>query len=261
MQIKLIKVKAKTIFTKSKLEVDWVINQYVGCGHNCSYCYARFIGRWRPKDYGKWGAWVEAKVNAPELVKDKYVAGWVFMSSISDPYQPIEERLKLTRKILAVMDKRIKLAVQTKSDLVLRDIALFKKFKNIEIGLTINSFDGKSKRFFEPCSSANEKRIKALKVLKKHGLKTYVFVSPIIPGLTNLKDVIAKTKDFADYYWFEFINLRGAGKEFADMLKTKFPKSFAIVKDKERFSEFIKECKKIINKANIKVKGIVLHNE
>ena len=92
MEEKIIKTQVKEIFTKTKLPgCDWVINQYVGCGHNCSYCYARFISRW--KGYGEWGSWIEVKVNAPELVKSKFVKGKVFMSSVSDAYQPIEKEI------------------------------------------------------------------------------------------------------------------------------------------------------------------------
>ena len=240
MKIRLIKVKAKSIFTRSKLPgVKWAINQYVGCEHACLYCYAKFISKWRPPNYGKWGNWVEAKVNAPELVKGKYVDGSVYMSSISDPYHSIEKELKLTRKILENLDKRIKLSIQTKSDLVLRDLDIFKKFKTIEIGLTINSFSGETKRIFEPFSPSNERRINTLKTLKKNGIITYAFISPIIPGLINLKDVIKKTKDFADYYWFEMINVRGAGKEFMDILRAKFPKSYDILRNKEKFLRFM----------------------
>jgi len=72
---------------------------------------------------------------------------------------------------------------------------------------------------FEPFSATNEKRIDALKALKANGIKTYAFVSPIIPGLINLEKVIESTRQFADYYWFEFINMRGAGAEFVRQLK------------------------------------------
>jgi len=78
------------------------------------------------------------------------------MSSISDPYQPAEEKLELTRRILKNLDKRIKLSILTKSDLVLRDIDLFKQFENIEVGLTINDFDGESKK----CSSLFRRQMK-----------------------------------------------------------------------------------------------------
>lgn len=260
MDIKLIETKAKEIFIKSKLPgCEWVINQYVGCQHACSYCYAKFISRWRPDNYGKWGTWVEAKINAPELVKNRYVDGWVFMSSISDPYQPIEEELKLTRRILENLDKRNKLSILTKSDLVLRDIDLFRQFKDIEVGLTINSFSGKSKEIFEPFSATNEKRIYALKVLKASGVQTYAFISPIIPGIINIGNVIDSTKQFADYYWFEFINMRGAGSEFTQQLKDCYPKSYEVISDKEIFSDYIEATKKLILSKNINIKGIEIH--
>lgn len=260
MKTKLIKTRAKEIFTKTKLPgCDWAINQYVGCDHACLYCYAKFISRWRPADYGKWGGWVEAKINAPELVSDRHIDDWVYMSSISDPYQSVEEELKLTRKILENLDKTTKISIQTKSDLILRDINLFKKFKNIEVGLTINSFTGKSKDVFEPASTSNDKRIKALKILKEDGIKTFVFVSPIMPGLIDLKKVIQETKKFADYYWFEFINLRVAGAEFMETLKQHFSESYEVLRDRRSFLEFVKESKKIIYSENIKIKGIEIH--
>jgi DNA repair photolyase len=260
VRAKLIEIKAKEIFTKSKLPgCEWVINQYVGCRHACSYCYAKFISRWRPADYGKWGSWVEAKINAPELAKNRYINGRVFMSSISDPYQSAEEKLELTRRILENLDKRIKLSILTKSDLVLRDIDLFKQFKNIEVGLTINSFDGESKEIFEPFSATNEKRINALKTLKANGIKTYAFVSPIIPGLIDLGKVIDGTRQFADYYWFEFINMRGAGSEFAKQLKDHYPKSHGIISDKKALSGYIEETKELVSSKNILVRGMETH--
>ena len=260
MRIKIFETKAKSIFTRTKIPgAKWVLNQYVGCSHSCLYCYAKFMCQWRPDNYGKWGEWVEAKVNAPELVKGKYVDGWVYMSSVSDSYQSIERKLKLTRKVLENLDKRIKLCILTKSDLVLRDIDIFKKFENIEVGLTINSFNGSLKKVFEPFSPANEKRIRALKILKENKIKTYTFISPIIPGLIDLEDVIKKTKDFTDFYWFEIINIRLAGEEFIKILKKKFPKSFEIIKDKKKFDKFIKEYKNIIDSEKINIRGIEIH--
>jgi len=261
MKIKIFKVKAKSIFTKTKIPgAKWVINQYVGCGHSCLYCYAKFMCRWRPESYGKWGHWVEAKINAPELVKGKYVDGWVYMSSVSDPYQPAEKKLEITRKVLENLDKRIKLSILTKSDLVQRDIDLFKKFKEIEVGLTINSFDGRLKRIFEPFSSPNEARIKALKELKKEGIITYTFVSPIVPYLLDLEKVVKRTRDFTDYYWFEFINLRLAGAEFLKIIKKYFPQSWQVLTSKEKFENFIKETENKIRALDIQVRGIEKHN-
>jgi DNA repair photolyase len=122
--MKVVKVKAKNIFTKTKLPgCDFVINQYIGCTHGCIYCYANSICKWLlrmrgERVPGKWGTWVIVKENAPELVKGKCVKGLVWISSLSDSYQPIERKLKLTRKILENIDKKIKLDIQTKSDLM-----------------------------------------------------------------------------------------------------------------------------------------------
>lgn len=256
--MKIIESQAKEIFTKTKLPgADRVINQYVGCKHNCSYCYAKFMARW--KKHGPWGSWVEVKINAQELVRNRYVPGWVFMSSVSDPYQPIEKKLRLTRHILENMDKNIKLSILTKSDLVLRDLDLFKQFKTIEVGLTINSFDGKLKKLFEPKSPTNQQRIQTLKILKQNGLRTYVFISPIIPGLIDIAEIIRKTKPSADSYWLEFLNLRGAGREFEKILKTKFSQSYQILKDEIFFEKYLNDLRRIISRAKINIQGIETH--
>jgi DNA repair photolyase len=157
------------------------------------------------------------------------------------------------------MDKNIKLSILTKSDLVLRDIDLLKQFKEIEIGLTINSFEDNLKEIFEPNSPTNEQRIKALKTLKENGITTYAFISPIIPGLTNIEEIIKNTKDYADFYWFEMINIRAAGKEFTELIKTKFPESYTILNDKESLKEFIKGLEKTIKYSGITTKDIEIH--
>ncbi|MCX6789768.1 MAG: radical SAM protein [Candidatus Gribaldobacteria bacterium] len=257
--MKIIEIKAKEIFTKTKLGADWVVNPYAGCAHQCLYCYAKFIAKWKPVEYGKWGSWVEAKINGPELVKAKKVKGEVFMSSICDAYQPVEKELRLTRRILENMDKNVKLSILTKSDLVLRDIDIFKQFKNIEVGLTINSFTNKAKEFFEPAAIAVEKRIIALQKLKEQGISVYAFVSPIIPGLIHLSDIINKTKNLVNYYWFEFLNLRGAGKEFVEVLQKEFPESYKIVSNATLYQEFIERTTNLINSSHIKIRGIVKH--
>lgn len=198
MEIKIIKIKAKKAFTLTKIPgANYVINQYIGCEHACLYCYAKFMCKWY--NYGKWGSWVVVKENLPELVKKENVKGKVYMSSVSDAYQPVEANLKLTRNILKNMDKNINLSILTKSDLVLRDIDIFKEFKNIEVGLTINSFESKLKKEIEPYSTPNEKRINSLKILHENGIKNYAFISPIIPYLTDIEQLIRETKNFVDF--------------------------------------------------------------
>ena len=115
------------------------------------------------------------------------------------------------------------------------------------------------KKIFEPFSPPNEKRIKTLKILKDNKITTYTFISPIIPGLIDLKEIIKKTKSFSDFYWLEFINLKLAGEEFVEVLKENFPESFEIIKNKAKLASFVKECLRIANSEKINLKGIEIH--
>jgi len=250
---------AKTIYTKTKIPgLDYTLNQYVGCGHRCVYCYAKFIMKWR--SYGEWGNWVEVKVNAPELVK-KYVKGNVSMSTVSDPYQPIEKEIKLTRSVLKNMDKRIKLSILTKSDLVLRDIDIIKNFENIEIGLTINGFKEKIRKILEPGAPSHEQRIRALRRMKQEGINTYCFISPIIPGLTDIERVLKDTNNIPQYYIIEFINMGLAGQKFREVLRKISQDSLNIIEDSSRMTNFIIEIKKMIKERNIPVSNIITHQK
>jgi DNA repair photolyase len=254
---KIIKTRARSIYTPSKIPgVNWAVNQYVGCAFACSYCYAKFLTRW--KDYGEWGSWVVVKVNAPELAR-KRVRGKIVMSTVSDPYQPVEAELKLTRRVLQYMDKRNELSILTKSPLVTRDIDLFRLFERIEVGLTINGFKGKEKKLFEPLTPVQEARIDALKELKEANLRTYVFVSPIIPGITDVSSIVGETRDFADHYFFEVLNLRASGEGFQRLLREEYPESYALLTDGRKFREFIAKLKNEIRKLGIKTEGVETH--
>ncbi|AGK61882.1 DNA repair photolyase [Archaeoglobus sulfaticallidus PM70-1] len=256
--MKIVKIKAKKAFAPTKIPgAKWVVNQYIGCQHACKYCYAKFMCRWY--NHGKWGSWVVVKENMADLVKKQVVNGSVYMSSVSDPYQPIEKEFRLTRNVLKNMDKRIKLSILTKSDLVLRDIDLFKKFNDIEVGLTINSFEGAIKKKVEPFSSSNKRRIEAFKELRENGVRNYAFISPIIPHLTDIEHLIEETKSFTNFYWFEFLNLKASGKEFREWLKQNYPESYEILSDKTKAEKYVKEVINAIKKAEIFVKGICVH--
>ncbi len=256
--MRIIKVEAKKAFYPSRLPgADYVINQYIGCQHACKYCYAKFVSRWY--NYGSWGEWVVVKENMPELVKDKFVKGVVYMSSISDAYQPIEQKLKLTRRILQNMNKRIKLSVLTKSSLVLRDIDIFKQFKNIEVGLTINGFPLEIKNQIEPFSSSHLRRIHALEKLHQNGVTTYAFISPIIPGLVDVKGLIDETRSFVDFYWFELLNLRPSGEEFRTWLRQNYKRAHDILTDKNKLSEYVKDLASLVRSTRIASRGISVH--
>jgi DNA repair photolyase len=206
--MKIAEIKAKSIITKSGLNCDYVINPYVGCMHGCIYCYARFMKRFTGHQE-EWGKFVDAKINAPDLIKNssKYCGKDIYMSSVTDPYHPPEARFKLTRKILEkLIPIQPELTIQSKSDLIVRDIDLFKKFKKIKIGVSFSTMEEDIQKLVEPFASSPQRRVEALKKIKKAGIKTYVFISPILPEITDWKAIIQATKNYADEYWFENLN-------------------------------------------------------
>jgi len=179
--MKITEVYAKTALTKSNLpDTDYVINPYSGCAFGCVYCYADFMRRFTGHLSDKWGEYVDVRVNVPELLKKElnnlinrinrgkagtFKAGkWpiIFISSVTDPYQGVEAKYKLTRqclKILADQDFQGEVAILTKSHLVTRDIDILKELHTVTVGLTITSTDDQVGRFFEKFAPPLSKRI------------------------------------------------------------------------------------------------------
>jgi len=208
--LKIKEIKAKTIIVKSGLEVDYVINPYVGCQHSCIYCYARFMKRFTGH-HEPWGKFVDVKINAAELIPQntkKYKNKSILISSVTDAYQPIERKYKLMRGILKnLIPLEPNLSVLTKSDLITRDVDLLKQFKKCLVGVSLSLLDDKIRKEVEPFTSSVEKRIEAIKQLKKAGIRTFIFISPMFPHLTDWQQIVTKTKNYVDEYWFENLNL------------------------------------------------------
>lgn len=132
-----------------------------------------------------WGEFVDIKVNAPQLLErelKRAKRGTVCLSSVTDPYQPLEEKYKLTRACLEMLlQYQFPIDILTKSPLVVRDIDLLKKFEDIEVGLTITTDDESIRKMFEPRSPSITSRIEALKEIHKSGIPTYGFIAPMLP--------------------------------------------------------------------------------
>lgn len=183
--MKIKEILAKTILTKTAISsFDYCINPYVGCGHGCRYCYAsfmkRFTGHLEP-----WGEFIDIKVNAPYLLRKQLKRakpGTIALSTVTDPYQPVEKKYQLTRKCLEVLlEAQFSINLLTRSALCLRDIDLFKRFKKIEIGLSITTHDEEIKKIFEPYSPSIRTRINTLRALHQEKIPTYVFIGPMLP--------------------------------------------------------------------------------
>jgi len=211
----------------SKLPVsDYVINPYVGCPHACKYCYACFMKRFTKHDE-EWGTFVDIKRCSNPINLKKLENKTIFLSSVTDCYNQVEEKYEITRGILKqLVNANCKLSIATKSKLVIRDIDLLKQMKNVEVAISINTLDDSFRNDMDNASSI-EDRLEALKHLHSIGIKTVLFMSPIFPQITDFKAIIDETNDYVDEYWFENLNLRGSYKKpILDYVKANYPRHY-----------------------------------
>jgi DNA repair photolyase len=213
MNLKIKELNVKSIITKSNIPgIDYVANPYVGCVHSCIYCYARFMKKFTGHTE-PWGSFVDIKINAPDLIPSntkKFLNKTILMSSVTDPYLWLENKYQLSRQIIAkLISLQPNLLILTKAALVVRDIELLKQFSNCDVGFSITTLDEILARELEPQASSPYARIEALKTLKQAGIKTYVFIAPIMPFITDWKNIIEHTAPYTDYYLFDKLNLKG----------------------------------------------------
>ncbi|MCS7102399.1 MAG: radical SAM protein [Candidatus Korarchaeum sp.] len=200
-------VFAKSLLNRSSIG-DYCVNPYIGCSHACIYCYASYYAR-RMGYSGEWGNYVHVKVNAVELLRKEVARkskGVVYISSLTDAYQPIESSYELTRKLLGVLLSRgWPVIVQTKSPLVLRDLDLIKSFPKAEVGFTIITLDESLKGKLEPRAPSISSRIDALGELKRERIATFTFIGPIIPGTPpdDVIELVNEVKDRSDLIYFD----------------------------------------------------------
>lgn len=203
--------EAKSIITKSNIPtIDFVINPYTGCQHGCVYCYAEFMIRFSGHKGEKWGTFLDIKkYDLNRINPAKYNGKKILLSSVTDPYLPLENKYQNTKKILkSLVGTTADIQILTKSKLVTRDIELFKQVKNIKVGISISSLDEEFSKIIERAASKPRERLEAIKKIHEKGVQTYIFISPIFPGITDYKEIIKETADFSDEYSFENLNFR-----------------------------------------------------
>lgn len=204
-------IQSKSILSASKI-YPYVINPYVGCQHSCTYCYARYMKKFTGHKE-PWGTFVDVKINAAELLgkeicKKKKATVWI--SGVCDPYQPLEREYKLTRQCLQILvHKDWPVVIQTRSPLVLRDVDILQKAKNLEVGFSITTADDGIRKLFEPAASPIPERLNALTKLHGLGVRTYAMIAPILPGAENLINLLAGAVDYIlmdrmNYHYADF---------------------------------------------------------
>lgn len=239
------------------------INPYVGCGHSCVYCYARFMKRFTGHTE-EWGTFVDVRLNIAEVLKKqlkspKYKGKQIFIGTVTDPYQPIEKKYKLTRSILQVlMNYKNPVSILTKSDLVLRDIDLLKKFKNIDINFTVTTLDEKWKKLTEPNSSTIKQRLKAMEKLNKDGMIVSAMMGPYWPIFTDSETLFKEFKRVGVRHIFteSFNTVGGNWTNVEKMLKKNYPKLLPKMREtlfnKKNFHDFYNKAQNKIEQLSRK---------
>lgn len=251
-------IKIKDYLTKSNLPAsDYVINPYIGCPHGCKYCYASFMKRFTGHTE-EWGTFVDIKRSEKKINLNKISKKSVFLSSVTDCYNSLEEKYKLTRGILEqLVNADCFLSISTKSKLILRDMDLLKQMRHLTVSISINTLDESFRKDMDHASTIKE-RLNTLKELHKNGIHTSLFMSPIFPYITEWKEIIEISKDYVDEYWFENLNLRGQYKVYIlNYIKEKYSKYYEnyvtiyIKNNKEYWKILAKEINDYCQKNNI----------
>ncbi len=205
--VKVSEVQARSILNKSKI-FDYCLNPYTGCTHGCRYCYAGLFMRRYSGHSEPWGQFVDIKVNAPYLLRRQLLRaerGTVWIASVCDPYQPVESGYQLTRKCLIELCRYdFPVFIQTKSDLVVRDLDILKDLAELEVGFSLASDDDRVAALFEPGAPSITRRLKALEKIKSHNLKTFVFIGPILPQ--NPKHLVQQLRGLVDKVFIDRLN-------------------------------------------------------
>lgn len=193
-------VSVRSVMTKSTLPVGgFSVNPYVGCPHACKYCYAsfmkRFTGHAEP-----WGTFLDVKHWEPIKNPHKYDGQRVVIGSVTDGYNPYEEKCCNTRKLLEELrGSTAEIMICTKSDLVLRDIDLLRQFPKVTVSWSVNTLDEQFRADMDKAVSI-ERRLKAMEQVYRSGIRTVCFVSPIFPGITDVMAIIERVKDLPILY-------------------------------------------------------------
>lgn len=218
-------INSKNIISKSNLPVgDYSVNPYVGCVHACKYCYASFMNRFSGHTE-PWGNYLDVKTWPKITNPRKYDDSEIVIGSVTDPYNPLEEKFKRTKRLLLELrGTTAKITIITKSDLVLRDLDIIRTFPNIRVTFSINTLDENFKNDMDSAVSI-DLRLKAMKTYYDNKICTICFISPIFPEITNTQAIMDAVMNQCNGIWIENLNLRGEYKaQILKYIKNKYPK-------------------------------------
>ena len=231
-EIKVGFVQTKSIMTKSNAPLGgYSVNPYVGCPHACKYCYASFMKRFTGHTED-WGTFMDVKEWPAITNPQKYAGQKVIVGTVTDGYNPLEEKFGKTRLLLEQLkDSGADILICTKSDLVLRDLDLIASFPDARVGFSINTLDESFREDMDRAVSI-ERRLDAMKRVHDAGIRTTCFISPIFPGITDVPAIIGRVRDRCNLIWLENLNLRGSYKAvILDYIRDRHPELVSLYEE------------------------------
>ncbi|HZG86038.1 SPL family radical SAM protein [Paenibacillus sp.] len=217
-------IVAKNILTEAKgyLDIGFThsLNPYSGCAFACRYCYVREMPIQKFKGM-PWGEWVDVKTNAADIYRKEIMKlrksgkpANLFMSSATDPYQPVEREAKVTRSLLEEMIEHPPdmLQIQTRGPLIARDIDLLTKLKErcgLLVSMTIETDREDMKRIFAPAAPGIGLRLKVLKEVHHAGIATQAAISPVLPFTPDFPKLL---EGIVDRIWIDTLNIGDGSK-------------------------------------------------
>ena len=203
--------EVKSIVSKTRIPSgDYVINPYTGCPHKCLYCYADYMRRFSGHAE-EWGDFLDVKRCRKKINTARLAGKKVVLCSATDAYNPFEKKYGVTREILSqFINANVKIEILTKSDLVLRDLDILRQIPGVTVGVSLNTLDDGLRKKLEPNAPSIERRIDSIKTITREGINTYIFLSPMFPGITDFREILDACKHYCKKFYFENLNLRGA---------------------------------------------------
>ena len=154
------------------------------CSFGCTYCYAAFFAR-DEQLRDNWGYWIHVKENGVRLLqrmRRSLKGKTIYMSSVTDPYQPIERKLELVRGLLRELIKhQPRLVIQTRGPLVTRDIDLLQQFEVVQVNMTVTTDSDRIRKAFEPLCPSNRQRLDAIQEIAAAGITAAITMTPLLP--------------------------------------------------------------------------------
>lgn len=233
-----IEINVKSVITKNNspdIPYKYTLNPYRGCEHGCVYCYARPYHEFLSESSGlDFESRIYVKINAHEVLKKELAEinfSPVHISGITDPYQPLESKYKITRKCLEVFREfNSPVSIITKNYLVTRDIDILRdlsRYNAVSVVITITTLSEELRELLEPRTSKISMRLKAIEQLAKNNIPVGVMIAPVIPGLTEhqIPEILLRARNAgASFAGYSLLRLPYKVKDiFIKWLEKNFP--------------------------------------